>query len=271
MTYKKIKKINCSGKEKSAFRNLDIFQYQHNSESIDSGRNSTSTFDLIGKYYSQVPAAAIPRLQIADIDCFAVDLAKFLIDKISNKLTLLRSDNSFSDEFYNSCIDEVKSVDLYSEVNDPELMVIYIKQMINLLRRCGVLENRSGIAEIKSSVLKRSLFGILFNTFWNEIDWSDIFPSDPDAAEDLKKNRFFMRDILLSCSAREKLDTVTNEFYELTGFGKKNDVFMTSFIDFYLFTWLKHFGIIKYIAGSCNSPVYIMLTDRGRQILSCAG
>ncbi len=60
-----------------------------------------------------------------------------------------------------------------------------------------------------------------------------------------------------------RLDTVANEFLVATDIGKKNDLYLISFLDFYLFAWLSHFGIINYIAGNDCEPVIIELTEFG--------
>ena len=69
----------------------------------------------------------------------------------------------------------------------------------------------------------------------------------------------------------ERLSTsgsYTNYFFQKTGLGRLNDNYAISFIDFYFFTWLSHFGIVNYIEGDETDPVVIELTSHGKLFLN---
>jgi hypothetical protein len=89
----------------------------------------------------------------------------------------------------------------------------------------------------------------------------------PDAACDLMKNKNLMVDLILKNKNKFRIANISNKFSSLTGISKPNDLFFISFLDFYFFTWLSHFGIIRYLNGADTEPVEIELTEHGRRIL----
>jgi len=103
----------------------------------------------------------------------------------------------------------------------------------------------------------------LFNSFWNRTQWEKIFPSDPETARSLMTGRSKIVDILMGCQTSRRLDSIAADISAAIDIKPECGLIFTSFIDFYLFTWLKHFGILSYSGQSAYSPVKIKITDAG--------
>jgi len=247
-----------SKKSKSCLKNTGI--------SPDSS-SSDVHLESISRYYHYLGAAkndASPHKEMDD--CFAVRLALFLIESISSRTFALDDDGCFGADFYRHCLKTGR--DLAGEINDPELLIIYIKQCLRMMDSCGILSRDGGFARISvPGTSTATIFHRLFNSFWNSTPWEDLFPSDTESARELNAVRGILRDLLLRRHGAVSIGTLANEFFEMTGFTCRNNLFMISFLDFYFFTWLKHFGMIRYSGGKDNEPVRIAITDRGRYSL----
>lgn len=204
---------------------------------------------------------------ICPADCCAVRLAEFIIVTVQENIFPIDGDGRFSEGFYRLCMSRADECGLSEEIGDRDLVEIYLKQTVVMLRAAGILENDKRIARITEQDLSRHrLYSLLFQAFWNDVGWEDIFPSDKEMAVELKRNRYFLADLILKQSIVQ-LGSIANEFFELTGFSGRNDLFAISFLDFYFFTWLKNFGIIRYLESDCSAPVSIQVTERGRKFM----
>lgn len=241
----------------------------HKLNSAQKNKTQPSQFETIESYYGFIETGSGEKHQSSGTgihESFAVFIARVIIQQILENDCLY--DNGFDDGFYQACLENIMQSDYCKDIDDNELVVIYIKQCVNMLKAAEVIQIKKNMAHVnRSDISAEMLFYKLYNSFWNLTPWEDIFPSDEDAARELKKNRSILVDLLLSQFKRVKLDTLANDFFDMTGFSIKNDLVMISFLDFYFFTWLKHFGIVRYI-GSINSPVYIELTEKGKRFLS---
>lgn len=231
-------------------------------------------------FYKEVPArdknyaviAAIiddDPFQINLPDCFASRLCGFLIEQIQNTRFTMGTDNRLCPEFYEFCTQKITSTEMYAETTDLDLLTIYIKQAVIILKKARLLINRNGCAAIsEKEYYKGNLYVHLLTSFWNKVKWEDIFPSIPEAARELKRSRTILVDLCTKRIGYFPLSSVANEFFELTGFGNSNDFYLISFLDFYFFTWLKHFGIIRYIDERNSRQVKIAVTEPGIKIVS---
>lgn len=245
---------------------VHIFKnYQKNSpEAQTTVRNNEKIINSITEYYNILSSTHI-EYEVSLNNCFAVRLAKLIINIIKNDNYLMKG--SLSDEFYLFASLQLKKTDQANEIEDNDLIVIYLKQCVNILRSSAILKAKNDVAVIiEDDYNDLTLFTILFDSFWNSTPWENIFPSDTEAALFLHSQRNILTDTLLRHFKKIKLNNFANEFFELTGFSYKNDLIMISFLDFYFLTWLKHFGIINY-TGSMNRPVCIELTQSGRKVL----
>ena len=192
----------------------------------------------------------------------------FLIVAIAGCDIPLRKSGAFDKSFYQFCIESSAASELAEEIGDPELLIIYIKQCLHLLKASGIVGRNGSRATVDTSArAHRTLYFRLFNAFWNGCPWEDLFPSDAPSARALNESRNILKDLVVRHNSAVRLDSIANEFFDMTGFCNKNDLFMISFLDFYFFTWLKHFGMIRYAAGQETAPVHISVTGTGKKIL----
>lgn len=202
--------------------------------------------------------------------CLAVSLTRFLIRQINGNTYRLTEDLRLENAFYDSCVRLLLESDLFAATEDPELMIIHLKQAMVILRASGLLSGAGGIARVLDEGLSpHSLLLVIFSSFWNRVKWEEIFPSNPDAARELRRNRQIMIDLMMNSQDPADLADLCNDFFEMTGLAGRDDLFLISFMDFYFFTWLQHFGIIRFLQGSDREPVSIELTDPGRAFLRC--
>ena len=244
-----------------------LFIALNNSDSEAIQKNTSIASDTIATSFLVKPSSK--RLQQSfPIDCFAIRLAQFLITTIKDNIFQLKKDDSFKDGFYKHCLKQIKNDDLINEIEDTELLEIYIKQTIVLLQESDFITAVNNVAKISQNNIKdHDLYFSLFGVFWNTVSWERIFPSDEILAQELKKSRYILIDLLLKNQKSIEISTLSNEFFELTGISSNDDLFTISFLDFYFFTWLKHFGIITYSMESAFTPVLIGATDKGRNLI----
>jgi hypothetical protein len=239
-------------------------------QKIRNGRSYTAAIvESINRYYNHLSNSRIGISEKVLNSCFAVRLARFLTEVISsNKFSLTRS-GCFKQDFYNLCLARASEHLLTQEMHDTELLIIYMKQCLLLLRLCGILMNDGGYAKIcEQEISGSSLYFRLFRAFWDQADWEVLFPSDADSARELKKSKNILKDLVLNHHGSTRLDSVINEFFDMTGFSRGNDLVMISFLDFYFFTWLNHFSMIMYAHAPVHAPVCISVTEAGRKILN---
>ncbi len=223
----------------------------------------------ISRYFNFL---ADPKDNIQNVEvynCFALRLSLFLIDLIRKDACATHARGYSKNHFFRRCIEKASGEDFAREINDNELLAIYIKQCLHLLKICGIIK-KSAINSFVVTDHSESITGLyykLLNAFWVEADWAAIFPSDTESARELKISKNILKDLLLRNSGRARLDKIANEFFEMTGFSRRDDLVMISFIDFYFFTWLKHFNLISYMEDSPYAPVSISVTESGKKIL----
>jgi len=201
-------------------------------------------------------------------NCLAIQLASFVIDFINKSSFKLLSGNRFEDKFYSHCLEKLLNSVEFSSTGDIEILTINLKQLVIILRYSSLFKKKNNIARFESDTIKiRDIYISLFSSFWNRVPWQKIFPSIPEAARELKRNRGIMVDIIQNAGSRFTIVDISNEFFDITGFGEKDDFMLISFLDFYFFSWIVHFGIIRYIDGNESDEVSLELTDHGTHFL----
>jgi hypothetical protein len=153
--------------------------------------------------------------------------------------------------------------------NDNEILQIYLKQIILILRSTNIFYNKKDPAIHKFSLFSTiDLYMQLLNSFWNKVEWKNLFPSMPKVADILQSNRKVLVQLMLEKKNKFRIDQICNTYCNFIGAAQQDNLFFISFMDFYFFTWLSHFGIINYLHGNDMDPVEIGITGYGRNILS---
>lgn len=231
----------------------------------NNGANSAlNNFDSITRFYSSLHNAD-STFSIPINECFALQLAEVITEKITTERIIINRDKSFNTAFYNQLAESLKNT---SQINDLDLLVIYLKQMVNIMRSADLISDRDGQAFITEIFTeKEKLYPVLLRAFWNECDWRIIFPSSPEAAEKTYDNRDAFLEIIRTTLTEVSIEEIAADFFSVTGICEANDYFMISFVDFYILTWLKHFGIIEYEVTGEHDLVLITVNDYGRKVL----
>lgn len=229
---------------------------------------TAATFDSITRFYSFVHAKNDEWTTCIPYGCFALKLARLIIQLIAENAFRIGRGGSFDRAFYRICEKKAAACGLLDEIGDREIFIIYIKQCLHILEGAGILSRKGKHASIRSFVDDdQTLFPRLLHSFWNITPWESIFPSDVEAAKDLQERRSFLKDAILMNPGVSRIDRIANTFFDMTGFSSRGNLFTISFIDFYPLTWLKHFGLLQYIEGHTYEPVRVALTKAGSIIL----
>lgn len=230
--------------------------------SINSNLN---LFEAATKFYSAMPGDIYSNPMEFN-NCFALTLARTVIDRAILQKNIASENFMFPEDFYSACADDLLT--LNPSVQDRELLLIYLKQSVHILEKSQIIikEDDNSI-HIKDGLSKETLYRKIFNSFWNSLEWKEIFPSSPEAADSLYENRESFIALLSGYYGEVNIEALANDFFDLSEICPRNDSFMTSFIDFYLLTWLKHFGILEYSSAENDEAVYVYLTESGRSLL----
>ncbi len=197
-----------------------------------------------------------------------IKLAKIVIQNTDNKYFTAAVGKRRSNDIYFRCLSEISN-NMSSAINDNEILLLYLKQIILILKNTSLFNSESFSKEKKNISFDYIQFYLmLLNSFWNTVKWDELFPSMPECAKKLKANKKILLGLMLNKRNKFRLDSISNAFSDITGIGRHNDLFFISFMDFYFFTWLSHFGLVNYIKGNDADPVEIILTENGRKILT---
>lgn len=229
------------------------------------------TFRLshFGRMDHDYSAEALLTIQERTVkDSLAIRLFEFLTGVINSETFALAHGGRFCDEFYDNCIDRIAATDIPQSVEDHELLLIYLKQTANMLRNTRFFSIDGGVPRVNiTDVSCTEIYLEFFTSFWTRVKWDDIFPSNPAASRDLMKSKHILVDVLLNSGNKAELNFIANEFFTMTGFGLRDDLLLISYLDFYFFTWLSHFGIVKYCRCGNADPVSLRLTQHGKRFL----
>ncbi len=224
--------------------------------------SALSTFNSIYKFHSSLQSNELFKpMKIKD--CYTLTLANAIIEKLKSEKIIAGKGNSLPESFY----DEIAET-LLTENSDKELIIIFLKQMSNIMKRGGlILFNEKTATASESFQDRESLYLRLLESFWNETEWSEIFPSSPEAADKLHEKRNIFAELIQGFYTEVSVEDLANDFFEMTDIAERNDYFMISFLDFYLIAWLKNFGIIDYSSRNNTEIIYLSILDYGREIL----
>lgn len=219
-------------------------------------------FNSINRYHSSLSGNSINKTMKIK-DCYTLTLAEAIIKKISIGSINAGKDNSLPEFFYQELAENLPRDD-----GDSELVVINLKQIANIMKSGGVILFSGKTVSVSDHFRERErLYFRLLESFWNETEWSEIFPSSAEAADKLYRNRNVFVELLNGFYTSVSVEDIANDFFDMTEMAERNDYFMISFLDFYLISWLKNFGILDYTGNGVNEVIYVSVNDYGREIL----
>ncbi len=200
---------------------------------------------------------------IAINNSITIKLADIIFQNIDPEIINIKSNSCLSQEFYYTCANNLSDT-----FNDHELLLLYLKQTILILKSTSIFGRTDDPAPINDSVFGNvHLYLQMLNSFWNKMNWALLFPSMPETALNLMKDRKLLVDLLARKNGKIRIDSIANAFFKATGSGRENDILLVSFLDFGVLTWLGHFGIISYIKSNDMDPVLIEVTKHGKKML----
>ncbi len=197
-------------------------------------------------------------------ECVAMKIARQVLSALQLRSCEISVNGSFGSSFYRYCLSRIKKSNIISQIKDLEVLEIHLKQMGHLIRKTEIFAKNALKGAHNGNI--SALHSDLFLAFWERVQWEEIFPSNPAASRELSQCKSILIDIIARQKGTFALREIANEFFALTGFSKPDDIFMISFLDFYFFTWLSHFGILDY----CRPvpEVRMKVTPFGREFLA---
>jgi hypothetical protein len=238
---------------------------RHNTEknfiniSSKSQRSAAISDSLYFWQWSSINSESINAIN----NSITVKLTGTLLQNTSSDLLNGRSEQCLSGEVYGACINNLSNL-----FDDNELLLLYLKQAVLILRGSSIFDTKDNTPFIEDTQFWNvQLYLKMLNSFWNRINWAMLFVSMPETASNLMKNRNLLLDLLNTKKEKFRIDWIANAFFNKTGLGRENDILLISFLDFGVFTWLSHFGIINYLNGTDKNPVFIEVTKLGKRML----
>ena len=149
-------------------RNNQYFNFDIADNRSSKPNRTKSSFDSANEYYKILYNTNNTLLQTGMENCFAVKLSKFIISILKEEKNTfkLTRENCFREDFYSSCLESISMTGISSEINDEELLVIYMKQIVSILKTSGIIINQKGKAAIrKTEISDTELFYKIVNLF----------------------------------------------------------------------------------------------------------
>ena len=235
---------------------------------IEKKRIAAGAFESVNAYYKSIAGISHGELDSSSLfSCFALRVADFMINFSGGKKYALSPKNGLPESFYRKCLEAARNAGEMVDVPDDSILIISMKQMMHILRSAGIAKIENGKAFMEPCLINgQARYFLILDAFWNMVKWRDIFPSDIEAADSLMRDRTIMTDIMLRRGNKIEINDLTNEFFDMTGFAAMNDIYAVSFIDFYMFFWLKNFNIINYY--NAGGKIFIEVTGIGKKLLS---
>lgn len=243
-----------------------VFMQMSGSTAENKNPRNDSSFDLANGYYSSFHSLSKAKEQSEMLSCFASKLAAFILGFLGKRKHVLKN-NALPDSFYRRCLKQFLQYNPAFCKESNGTMLVALKQMMHILRAAGIVQMESGktfACDINTETI--SFYYMLFDAFWNRVEWQDIFPADEEAAAALQADKSMLTDILYRQKGPVDINYLANEFFDLTGFANQGDIEAIGFLDFYLFFWLKNFNIINY--SDTDAGITVELTGAGKKIIS---
>ncbi|MBN2039863.1 MAG: hypothetical protein JW864_07480 [Spirochaetes bacterium] len=246
--------------------NISVLNSFHSGKIIPENRqtlNAYSSYILIDSNTGSELHSSISNTDVCK-------LTKSILQNTDSHYLWSNSKKIFNNNFYSLCIEELADSERFSKNYDIELLLLFLKQLAMILRETDrLIETGRKLKENRFLFFSFKLYRNLLDSFWNKTSWEKIFPSMPEFAMYLHDRRNLIIDLIFrNGKTKFRIDKLCESFLESSGFGEINDIYLISFIDFYLLTWLSHFGLIKYLNGNDYEPVKIEVTNFARAVIN---
>lgn len=166
--------------------------------------------------------------------------------------------------FYAECV--VRYHSMHNDIEDKELLVYFLKQMMILLRHCGIVSASDGSVKlVRAAVPVEALYLEIFNAFWSGVSWDSLFPSMPGLAKLLQDDRYVLVELLGARDSDFTVEEIARDYIEIMGVPCDDLLMCISFFDFSVFNWMSLFGVIRYTKDDLR--VKAEMTEWGRSFL----
>ena len=188
-------------------------------------------------------------------------MASFITDLLSRNECRCDSENCCSDDFYAACVAAYCA--MHRDIEDRELLVIYFKQVMILLRHCGIVAVSGGAAKVvRSGMPAEMLYLEIFNAFWSGVSWDRLFPSMTSLASMMQKDRYVLVELIGARDGVFSIEEIASDYSDIMDLSHDDLLLYFSFFDFSFFTWMSLLGIIEY--RNDGPRVQASMTDWGR-------
>ena len=194
---------------------------------------------------------------------FAYRMTSVILFVVEREGCQCDTDNCCVESFYSSCV--ARYCALYSDISDRELLVIFAKQIMIMLKQSGSVSVSNGRISANGAAVE-SLYAAMFSAFWNGVPWARLFPSMPQLAEILQEDRYILVELLSSHEGLFRVEDVARDYYSIMSVSCDDMLLYVSFLDYSFFSWMSHFGIIRYSGEEGN--VSAEITAWGRNFLA---
>ncbi len=198
-------------------------------------------------------------------NCAALIYGNTILQKLMNESLKTDESCSLSDAFYSEAADLLENNSKI--ISDREMVIINLKQSAQLLRYASLIVNINGYAKPSfDSIDPNVLFRKMADSFWHGVMWEDIFPSSPELARNIFKNRSAIPELLKENRLQVKTEDFAGDFLDITEISSRDDNFSISFFEFYVINWLRNFGVVE-IKGKADSEL-LSVSEYGIELAS---
>ncbi|HEY1405368.1 MAG TPA: hypothetical protein VF857_02040 [Spirochaetota bacterium] len=233
--------------------NISYLPFSHTRELYFSRETLSSA-----KHFESVREVASPERGKTFVEL----LSSVIIKTVCSGTYNCDQEGYFCDRFYDACVKEIVASDIADA--DVELQVIYAKQMMMLLKKCGIVSTDGKKYRVNDHLLS---YEKLFNAFWNSVSWNDFFPSMPETAIQMWDERSLLLELLNSQQDVFCVDDLASDYFSDYRKSFKDQLLYISFFDFSFFAWMRNFGIVEYVEEN-DGRVKARVTSWGKYFIS---
>ena len=188
--------------------------------------------------------------------------ASVIADELSSQTVLSGKDSFLPQSFYIDCAGKMFS---RTRLWDSATVIIFLKQTAMLMRSAGIVAEKDGKLGVDRSGMTAEA---LFSAFWHYESWKEIFPSVPEFADILQRNKTLLIELILAQDKSFSISSFSEEFLSISGVRLRNFLLFSSYVDFSVISMLVRFGILEYVSG--EDEISVRLSRFGRSFLYSA-